>query len=96
MTCLNDRLNDMLHMACTKIKTLSNDIRLYHLHVTQLNDSTALLEFECWQSTKQNLSLGSVKHHLHVGSIGGVEASRMEVVLDVITQLNGLNIIESS
>ena len=42
-----------------------------------------LLGFERWQSANKGLPLGSVKDHL--GSIGVVEASRMEVVLDGIS-----------
>ena len=48
-----------------------------------LHDLRALLGFERWQSAKKGLSLGSVKDHL--GSIDGVEASRVEVVLDWIS-----------
>ena len=44
-------------------------------------DLRALLGFERWQSANKGLPLGSVKDHL--GSIGGVEASRMEVMLDL-------------
>ena len=40
----------------------------------------ALLGLERWQSANKGLPLGTVKDHL--GSIGGVEASRIEVVLD--------------
>ena len=40
----------------------------------------ALLGFERWQSANRGLPLGSVKDHQ--GSIGGVEASRIKVVLD--------------
>ena len=43
----------------------------------------ALLGFERWQSANKDLPLGSVKYHL--GSIGGVEASRIEVVFDGIS-----------
>ena len=43
----------------------------------------ALLGFERWQSANKGLPLGSVKDHL--GSIGCVEASRIEVVLDGIS-----------
>ena len=42
-----------------------------------------LLGFERWQSANKGLQLGSVKDHL--GSTGGVEASRMEFVLDGIS-----------
>ena len=45
-----------------------------------LFDLRALLGFERWQSANKELPLGSVKDHL--GSIGGVEASRIEIVLD--------------
>ena len=43
----------------------------------------ALLGFERWQSTKKGLPLRSVKDNL--GSIGDVEASRIEVALDGIS-----------
>ena len=45
-----------------------------------LLDLRALLGFERRQSASKGLPLGSVKDHL--GSIGGVEASRIEIVLD--------------
>ena len=44
-----------------------------------LLDLRALLGFQRWQSAKKGLPLGSVKDHL--GSIGGVEASIIEIVL---------------
>ena len=44
----------------------------------------ALRGFERRQSINKDLPLGSVKDHL--GSIGGVEDSRMEVVLDGISR----------
>ena len=44
---------------------------------------TYLLGFERWQSANKGLPPGSVKYHM--GSIDGVEASRMEVVLDGIS-----------
>ena len=43
----------------------------------------ALLGFERWQYANKGLPLGSVKDHL--GSIGGVEASRIEDPLGSIT-----------
>ena len=43
----------------------------------------ALLEFDRWQSINEGLPLRSVKYHL--SSIGGVEASKMEVLLDGIS-----------
>ena len=48
-------------------------------------DLRALQGFEHWQSIISNkgLPLGSVKDH--PGSIGGVDASRIEVVLDGIS-----------
>ena len=54
-------------------------VLLYH-PIEDLLDLRALLGFERWQSANKGLSLGSVKDHL--GSIGGVEASRVEIVLD--------------
>ena len=45
-----------------------------------LLDLRALLGFERRRSANKGLPLGSVKDHL--GSIGGVEASRIEIVLD--------------
>ena len=48
-----------------------------------LLDIRAFLGFERWQSAHKGFPLGSVTYHL--GSIGGVEASRMEVVLDGIS-----------
>ena len=42
-----------------------------------------MLVFERWQSAYKGLPLGSVRYHL--GSIGGVEASRRQVVLDGIS-----------
>ena len=45
-----------------------------------LLDLRALLGFERRQSANKGLPLGSVK--VHLGSIGGVEASRIEIVLD--------------
>ena len=47
-------------------------------HIFRL-ELSALLGFERWQSENKGLPLGSVKCHL--GSIDGVEASRVEVVL---------------
>ena len=51
------------------------------MDLLDLLDLRALLGFERWQSANKGLPLGSVKDHL--GSIGGVEASRMEVMLDL-------------
>ena len=48
-----------------------------------LHDLRALLGFECWQSANKGLPLGSVKAYL--GSIDGVDASIIEVVLDCIS-----------
>ena len=45
-----------------------------------LLDLRALLGLERWQSANKGLPLGSVEDRL--GSIGGVEASRIEVVFD--------------
>ena len=42
-----------------------------------------LLGFERWQFSNKDLPMGSVKDHL--GTIGGVEASRIEVVLEEIS-----------
>ena len=47
----------------------------------------ALVGFEHWQSINKALPLWLVKYHL--ASIGGVEASRMEVVLDEISPHRG-------
>ena len=44
--------------------------------ITRLLDLRALLGFERWQSTNKSLP-----GQRHLGSIGGVEASRIEVVL---------------
>ena len=62
-------------MACNH-----THLETYPLTLTYLLDLRALLGFERWQSAKKGLPLGSVKDHL--GSIGGVEASIIEVVLD--------------
>ena len=43
----------------------------------------ALLGFERWQSATEDLPLGSVRDH--ISCIGGVEASRIQVVLDGIS-----------
>ena len=48
------------------------------LRLDLLDLRAMLLGFERWQSANKGLSRGSVIDHL--GSIGGVEASRMEVV----------------
>ena len=48
--------------------------------VLDLLDLRALLGFERRQSANKGLPLGSVKYHL--GSIGGIEASKIEIVLD--------------
>ena len=50
--------------------------------VRHLQKCIALLGFERWQSANIGLPLGSVKYHL--GTIGGVEASRTEDVFDGI------------
>ena len=48
-----------------------------------LLDLRAFLGFDSWQSANKGIPLGSVKYHL--GSIGGVDATSMEVVFDVIS-----------
>ena len=54
--------------------------KIYFYNSIDLLDLRALIGFERWQSANKGLPLWSVKDHL--GSIGVVEASRMEVVLD--------------
>ena len=48
--------------------------------ISPIRPSLAMLGFERWQSANKGLSQGSVIDHL--GSINGVDASRMEVVFN--------------
>ena len=62
------------------VKVLTGSSYLSHIRFVYyaLLDLRALLWFEHWQSAHEGLPRGSV------GSIGGVEASRIEIVLDGI------------
>ena len=53
--------------------------KCFTIYTLDLLDLT-MLGFERWQSANKGLPLGSVIYHL--GSIDGVEASRMKVAFD--------------
>ena len=66
MTDIDRRINAFRHECCMKLAAV------YFLQIT--------LDLLDWQSVNKCHPLGSVNYHL--GSIDGVEASRVEVVLD--------------
>ena len=72
-------------MSCVNpaVRWVAWDVHSLLHRLTYLLDLRAVLGFERWQSANKGLPLGSVKDHL--GSIGGVEASRIDVVLDGIS-----------
>ena len=78
---LTDLITRSIHLqsqTVTPVWPWSDRLWMY-----DLPDLRALLGFEHWQSIYKGLPLGVVKDHL--GSIGGVEAGRMDVVLDGIS-----------